>query len=78
MRKADGALKRDEAAIVKALLARGWRNQDIQALLNTERKATINSARITEVKQNKTLTPASDDAVDFFIKKKNRSTPRRG
>jgi len=78
MRKPEGALTKDEAAIVKALLSKGWRNQDIQALLNVGRAATINSARITEVKQNKTLAAANDDAVDFFITRKKSFDPKTG
>ena len=77
MRKPEGALSKEETQIVKALLRKGWRNQDIQALLNIGRKATINSARITEVKQSKSILPASDDVVEFFIIRKklfDRST----
>lgn len=36
-RKREGALSKDEKKIVKALLGKGWRNQDIQALLNIGR-----------------------------------------
>ena len=57
--------------IVKALLEKGWRNQDIQALVNTGRPATINSARITEVKKSKNQIPAADDELAFFEIKKN-------
>ena len=46
-RKKQGGLTEEEKPIVKALLAKGWRNQDIQALVNTGREATINSGRIT-------------------------------
>ncbi|WP_404426122.1 DUF3644 domain-containing protein [Thalassospira australica] len=77
-KKKEGALTAEEKPIVKALLKRGWRNQDIQHLLNRERIATINSARITEVKKNSELKPASDDAVDFFIVKKNAYDPVTG
>jgi len=55
-RKKEGSLTNDEKQIVKALLAEGNRNQDIQALINIGRHATVNSARITEVKKNKGLT----------------------
>lgn len=51
-RKREGALTKNEKRIVKALLNAKWRNQDIQALVNVGRAATINSARITEVKKN--------------------------
>jgi hypothetical protein len=73
-----GALTTDEAKIVKALLARGWRNQDIQALVNFGREATVNSARITGVKQSKTIEPADNDSVEFFLRKKKTYDPRTG
>lgn len=59
-RKPEGALTKDEKRIVKALLDMGWRNQDIQALVNAGRSATINSARITEVKEDQAQKAASD------------------
>lgn len=71
-RSKQGALKNDEKPIVKALLSKGWRNQDIQALVNIGRDATINSARITETKKDDRIVSASDDEVEFFqIKKKS-------
>lgn len=74
----EGALTEDEKRIVKGLLARGERNQDIQALVNLGRMATVNSARVTEVKQDDTILPASDTDLDFFIKKKNCYDPQTG
>jgi hypothetical protein len=66
------SLTDDEKRVVKALLAKGWRNQDIQALVNTGRKATINSGRITGVKKNANQNLATDDEVAFFqIKKRS-------
>lgn len=78
VRNAEGRLTKTEEPIVKALLARGWRNQDIQALVNAGRKATINSARITEVKHDQALQPSDDDDVDFYIRKKKAYDPRTG
>jgi Protein of unknown function (DUF3644) len=69
-RKPEGRLTNEEKTIVKALLQKGRRNQDIQALLNIGRAATINSARITEVKQNQNIKTASDEEVEFFEIKK--------
>ncbi|AXO14410.1 DUF3644 domain-containing protein [Thalassospira indica] len=77
-KKKEGALTPDEKPIVKALLSRGWRNQDIQHLLNRERIATVNSARITEVKKDEAIRPAEDDDVEFFIVKKNSYDPVTG
>ncbi len=77
-RKPQGALTAEEKSIVKALLARGWRNQDIQHLINSGRVATINSARITEVKDSVRIKPSADDYVDFYIRKKNSYDPVTG
>ena len=65
-RKREGALTKDEKKIVKTLLNSGRRNQDIQALINIGRAATINSARITEVKKNPKQQAASVEEVAFF------------
>lgn len=72
------ALTADEKRIVKALLAKGRRNQDIQALVNTGRKATINSGRITGVKKNVSQELASDDEVAFFELRKRSYDPQTG
>lgn len=77
-RSKDGALTAAEKKIVKALLSKGWRNQDIQALVNHERTATINSARITGVKQDKNQKAASDEEVEFFQIKKRSFDPQTG
>lgn len=78
IRKAAGALTKEERKIAKALLAQGWRNQDIQALVNIGRSATINSARITEVKIDKKQKTASNDEVTFFQIKKKSFDPKTG
>lgn len=70
-RNRQGALSEEEKPIVKALLAKGWRNQDIQALVNIGREATINSGRITETKKDAAIGVASDDEVAFFQIRKN-------
>jgi len=78
VRKREGRLTTEEEGIVKALLSQRWRNQDIQALVNIGRIATINSARITEVKQNAAIIPAGDDAVEFYKLEKQSFDPRTG
>ena len=65
-RRPEGALTDDEKRIVKGLLASGERNQDIQALVNLGREATINSARITEVKQDDGVAPATEEELEFL------------
>src|SRR5262245_35024944 len=78
VRKREGRLTAEEEGIVKALLSHGWRNQDIQALVNIGRVATINSARITEVKQNPAIAPTGDEAVEFYKLEKQSFDPRTG
>jgi hypothetical protein len=70
IRKQGGGLTADEKRIVKALLEEGMRNQDIQALVNTGRDPTINGARITGVKQDTNIKPATADEVSFYKKRK--------
>lgn len=78
IRRAAGALTEFEKKIVKALLRNGERNQDIQALVNIGRIATINSARITEVKQDNTISEASVEDVEFFKTKQKHYDPLTG
>lgn len=67
-----------EKRIAKALLAKDWRNQDIQALINVGRKATVNSGRITGVKKDHELQLASEDEVNFFLMKKKAYDQQTG
>ena len=75
---AEGALTAEEKKIVKGLLAKRERNQDIQALVNLGRNATINSGRITEVKQDGGIVAASEDELKFYILKKKSFDPQTG
>jgi hypothetical protein len=77
-RKREGTLTAEEKRAVKGLLAEGWRNQDIQALVNFGREATINSARITEVKKNGKITLASIDELAFYKARKQSFDLRTG
>ena len=72
MAKAPGAasLTGLEVAVIKALLDEGWRNQDIQYLVNIGRPASINSGRISAIKSNKVVTPASKQQVEAFRHRK--------
>lgn len=78
LRPSSGGLTTEEKRVVKRLLARKWRNQDIQALINTGRPVTVNSARTTEVKQNDKQRLASEEETDFFILKKRSFDPSTG
>ncbi|GGA31657.1 DUF3644 domain-containing protein [Neptunicoccus cionae] len=78
IRRAEGALTAEEKKVVKGFLAKSERNQDIQALVNIGRKATINSARITEVKRDNTIVAASDEALEFYKLKKKAFDPQTG
>ena len=59
-----------EKAVIKALLNDGWRNQDVQALVNTGRAASINSGRISGIKVNSAISPATKQQVEAFRHKK--------
>lgn len=77
-KKRGKGLTPEEKKIVKALLEKKERNQDIQALINFGRKDTINFARITEVKQNSKQPKASDEEVRKFKIKKESFDPKTG
>lgn len=77
-RNKHGALTDAEKPIVKALLAKGWRNQDTQALVNVSREATINGARITGIKRDVTIPPASDEELAYYQIKKSSYDPQTG
>jgi hypothetical protein len=59
-----------EKAVIKALINDGWRNQDIHALINTGRSASINFGRIAGVKANDSIEPATPHQVEYFRYKK--------
>lgn len=66
-RHKEGALSDEEKRVAKALLEEEWRNQDIVALFNVGREHSINSARITEVKQDDKQEIASKEDVEAFV-----------
>lgn len=68
----------EEKRVVKALLADGMRNQDIHALINYERPATVNFGRIAGVKANDKISPASPEEVAFYKRKKQSFDPVTG
>jgi hypothetical protein len=75
---AKASLTPDERRIVKALLAKGWKNQDILALINTNRRPTVNGGRITGVKTDAAQDAATDEEVAFFEVRKKAYDPRTG
>ncbi|WP_271895132.1 hypothetical protein [Candidatus Phyllobacterium onerii] len=74
----DKGLTALEKRIVKALLAKGERNQDIHALINYERTPTVNFGRITTVKKDATIQPASDEEIEIFQEAKAKLRSRYG
>ncbi len=78
MAKSGVSLTPEEKRVAKALLAKTWRNQDIQALINVGRKATINSGRITGVKKNAEQESGSEEDVAFFLLKKRSYDQQTG
>jgi hypothetical protein len=77
MKKAT-TLTDEEKRVVKALLAEGMRNQDIHALINYERSATVNFGRIAGIRKNEKIVPASPEEVAFFQRKKHSFDPITG
>lgn len=70
MATSSAALTSLEKSVIKALLNDGWRNQDIHALVNTGRAASVNFGRITTVKLDGGVLPASTAEVTAFRRKK--------
>ena len=56
-----------EKRTVKALFAKGCRNQDIHVLINRGRQTTVNFGRISGVKNDPNQQPATEDEVAYFI-----------
>lgn len=75
---AGGGLTALEKSIVKALLAKGERNQDIHALINYQRTPTVNFGRISGVKKDKKIVPATGEQVEFYKKRKESFDPVTG
>lgn len=75
---AGGGLTALEKRIIKALLAKGERNQDIHALINHQRTPTINFGRITGVKNDKKIVAATDEQIEFYQKRKQSFDPVTG
>jgi hypothetical protein len=71
-------LTEEEKRVIKALLADGMRSQDIHALINYERPATINFGRIAGLKKNPNIVPASKEEVAHFKRKKHSFDPVTG
>jgi hypothetical protein len=69
-KQSETALTSIEKSVIKALLNEGWRNQDIQALINTGRPASINFGRISGIKANDAIAPATKQQVEAFRRKK--------
>jgi hypothetical protein len=72
------ALTDEEKRVMKALLVGGMRNQDVHALINYERPATINFGRIAGIRKNEKIAPASPEEVAFFRRKKHSFDPITG
>lgn len=56
-----------EKRVAKALLNKGWTNQDVQAWINSNRKKSVNFARISGVKADADQQPATEAEVEYFM-----------
>lgn len=63
-----GSLTGPEKSIVKYLVQEGWTNQNIQALVNLERPKTINSGRISGVKDDASIESCSKGKFDQYLR----------
>ncbi|UWQ38575.1 DUF3644 domain-containing protein [Leisingera aquaemixtae] len=63
-----GRLNEAEKKIVKYLLGEEWRNQDILALINLERPATVNPGRVAEVKKDSTQVAAKATEYESYFR----------
>jgi hypothetical protein len=77
-RRKEGTLTIDEKRAIKALIAEGMRNQDIQDLVNRGRRSTINAGRITEIKQDLSQERASESELEIFKIKRKLFDPLTG
>jgi hypothetical protein len=69
-KKSEKSLTAVEQSVIKALLNEGCQSQDIHALINVGRNASINFGRISEIKANNTIVPATKQEVAAFRHKK--------
>jgi Domain of unknown function (DUF3644) len=67
-----------EKRIVKALFAKGWRNQDIHAWINSGRQPTVNFGRISGVKTDSNQQPATEEEVAYFMLHRKAYDPQTG
>jgi hypothetical protein len=72
------SLTTEEKRIVKALLNLGKTNQDVHAIINYERGTTVNFGRISGVKKDQNIIPASPEEVKFYLIKKRSFDPVTG
>ena len=56
-----------EKRIVKALIAKAWRNQDIHAWINMGRQTSVNFGRISGVKNDPNQQAATEEEVAYFM-----------
>lgn len=75
---AKAPLNIEEKRVIKALLNKKERNQDILNLINTNRVSPVNGGRITGVKNDANQAAASDAEVALFRLKKVSYDPKTG
>jgi hypothetical protein len=73
-----GSLNAYEKRIAKYLMEQNWSVQDIQALVNKERLKTINSGRISPVRKDVEVVPASELEFNDYIKFKSSFDQKTG
>jgi hypothetical protein len=76
--KSKKGLTDPEKRIVKALIVKGWRNQDIHAWINIGRQTTVNFGRISGVKKNANQQPATGEELEYFTLRRQAYDPQTG
>jgi len=77
-RSKGASLTATEKRIVKALLAKGWSSQDVQASINSNRKRTVNFGRISTVKKDDKQPAATAEEVEYYLLHKSAYDPQTG
>ena len=78
MARNGASLTVEEKRIVKALLNQGRKNQDVHALINLGRSATVNFGRIADVKKNGAQDAATEEEIASFRERKESYDPKTG
>ena len=75
---AKAPLTQEERRVIKALLQKGEKSQEILSLVNTNRSSSVNGGRISGVKKDPAQELATDDEIAMFRLRKTSFDPKTG